>query len=160
MGYVERFGITFVDYELGLDPNAPTPNTHVPTPGQQLRRRKTSSCFLEQLWRNNRLLSPTAPNLCVEPIIFQGRYKDASKCTQVIGVSLGPSGSLTGTMPAAGKFCDNVTDLPYGPVFLAFSGSTVVCRNCWMGIPFMQGFWSDDDLGIQWDDGTLWVKEL
>jgi hypothetical protein len=21
-----------------------------------------------------------------------------------------------------------------------------------------QGFWSDDDLGIQWDDGTLWVK--
>lgn len=160
MGYVERFGITFVDYELGLDPNAPTPNTHVPTPGQQLRRRKTSSCFLEQLWRNNRLLSPTAPNLCVEPIIFQGRYKDASTCTQVIGVSSGRSGSLTGTMPAAGKFCNNVTDLPYGPVILAFFGSTVVCRNCWTGISFMQGFWSDDDLGIQWDDGTVWVKEL
>ena len=21
-----------------------------------------------------------------------------------------------------------------------------------------EGFWSDDDLGIQWDDGSLWVK--
>eukprot|EP00438_Fugacium_kawagutii_P017399 Skav229238 [mRNA] locus=scaffold2154:86123:89794:+ [translate_table: standard] len=158
-GYVERFGITFVDYNFGLDPNAPLPNGHVPTPGQQLRRRKKSSCFLEQLWRNNRLLSPTLPNLCVEPIIFQGKYRDAFKCQKAIDVYLGTSGSLTGTKPA-GKFCDNVTDLPYGPIVLTFSGSTVICRNCKTGTSLMQGFWSDDDLGIQWDDGTLWVKEL
>ncbi|CAE7741059.1 BGL1B, partial [Symbiodinium pilosum] len=48
MGYPIRFGVTFNNYNLGLDPNAPLPNTAVPTPGFQLRRRKDSSCFLEE----------------------------------------------------------------------------------------------------------------
>lgn len=124
MGYAERFGITFVDFNFGFDPNAPIPNSHVPTPGQQLRRRKKSSCFLEQVWRSNQLVDPTAPNLCVEPIIFQGHYWDAQKCRHFIDVLLGDaSGSVTGAKPV-GKFCDNTTDLPYGPAVLAFSGST------------------------------------
>ena len=160
MGYVERFGITFVDYNFGVDPNAPLPNGHVPTPGQQLRRRKKSSCFLEQLWRNNMLLAPNSPNLCVETIIFQGQYT-FKNCTRVIDVYVGDAtGSVTGKKPAGGGSCDTTTDLPYGPALLSFSGSTVICRTCKTGTGFMQGFWSDDDLGIQWDDGSLWVKAL
>ena len=64
MGYPIRFGTTFVDYDLGLDPNAPLPNSQVPTPGFQLRRRKDSSCFLEQANRNR---SRTFQNLSESP---------------------------------------------------------------------------------------------
>ncbi|CAJ1385511.1 unnamed protein product [Effrenium voratum] len=160
MGYKERFGITFVDYNFGLDPNAPLPNTAVPTPGNQLRRRKKSSCFLEMLWRNNKMTSPAAPNLCVEPLIFEGKYRDTSGCKRVIDVYIGhATGSVSGTKPAAGKtVCDNVTDVPYGPGILQLSGSTVICKNCSPSSSFLQGFWSDSSLGIEWADGSLWTK--
>ena len=130
MGYKERFGITFVDFNFGLDQNAPFPNTFVPTPGKQLRRRKKSSCFLEQLWRKNQLIDPTDPNLCVDTQIFQGQYLDSQKCKHSLLVFAGAtSGSLTGKKPMGpiGKPCDNITDLPYGPAVLAFSGSTAPC---------------------------------
>ena len=53
MGYPIRFGTAYVDYNPGLDSDAPLPNTHVPTAGFQLRRRKDSSCFLEQAGRGH-----------------------------------------------------------------------------------------------------------
>ena len=123
MGYKERFGITFVDFNPGLDPNAPLPNTHVPTPGQQLRRRKRSSCYLEHLWRKNRMMEPSE-DLCVDATVFQGDYRDALNCSHRIEVSAsGISGSVTGQTPLGGP-CNEKENQPYGPTVLFFSGST------------------------------------
>ena len=123
MGYKERFGITFVDFKKGFDPNAPLPNDHVPTAGQQLRVRKRSSCFLEQLWRKNRMLEPSE-DLCVDATVFQGAYLDALNCSHRIFVLPSQtSGSVSGENPL-GEACNKGTDRPYGPAVLLFSGST------------------------------------
>ena len=128
MGYPIRFGVTFTDYNLGLDPNAPLPNTAVPTAGFQLRRRKDSSCYLEELMRNNMMMDPSGAASCVKPMAFQGAYRDSSQpgCKRVLDVYTPPaSGQISGTQPAPGKAsCDNVTDVPYGPAGVTISGST------------------------------------
>ncbi|CAE7868570.1 BGLU4 [Symbiodinium microadriaticum] len=162
MGYPIRFGTAYVDYNPGLDSDAPLPNTHVPTAGFQLRRRKDSSCYLEQVWRENMMMPPNGVASCVQPGIFQGRYRDVTQpgCQRLVDVYVPPtSGKISGTRPGPGRTsCDNVTDITYGPASVTISGSTVVCRGCRSGSS--QGFWSAGSLGIEWDDGALWQKVI
>eukprot|EP00931_Biecheleriopsis_adriatica_P046375 TRINITY_DN26621_c0_g1_i1.p1 TRINITY_DN26621_c0_g1~~TRINITY_DN26621_c0_g1_i1.p1 ORF type:complete len:729 (+),score=105.29 TRINITY_DN26621_c0_g1_i1:42-2189(+) len=162
MGYKERFGTTFTDYNFGFDPNAPVPNTHVPTPGRQLRRRKESNCWLENVWTHNSLASPTNLTFCARASVFAGVYSvEKSGCKSVINVQqLGTAGSGTLYLPQPGhSHCDNTTDVSY-PINLEFSAGTIVCTTCKAsqgGSSYLQGFWSQGN-SIEWGDGTRWIK--
>lgn len=53
MGYTERFGVTYVDFAFGNDPNSPTDQQHQPTTHGQKLYRKMSSCWLQALMASN-----------------------------------------------------------------------------------------------------------
>jgi len=160
-GYTERFGTVWTDYNFGLDPNSPSPyNSHQPTPGRQLRRRKDSNCWLETLWTSNSLSEPSGDE-CVNASVFEGYYGGDHGCMHYVFVDAGGLGGyITLRTPAQGT-CDNSTDQTLSkPV--SFSGGTVSCENgCNQpnaSTAFLQGFWSKKLDGVEWGDGTSWKK--
>ena len=56
-GYVERFGQNYNDFAFGYDPNAAANQYTQPTTNQT-RFRKDSSCWYEQVYTTNALVSP------------------------------------------------------------------------------------------------------
>jgi beta-glucosidase/6-phospho-beta-glucosidase/beta-galactosidase len=64
-GFTERFGVVYNDYAFGFDPNAPQNQENQPTADNQVRTRKDSSCWLQEVWANNGLVDPISFGGCV-----------------------------------------------------------------------------------------------
>ena len=58
-GYTERFGVVFNDFKFGDDPDSPKGWAGQPTAKGQVRTRKNSSFWLQQVWERNALVDPT-----------------------------------------------------------------------------------------------------
>jgi len=164
-GYIERFGTSYNDFAFGFDPNGPD-NSSQPTAGQQKRRRKTTSCWLEAVWTGNSLVDPNGPSFtgCVTSAVFNRTYSDprSAGCSRQIFVNPdGLSGRITGkdkgliTLAA----CDGITDWAWmAPVPATFSGGSIVADFSSRGGPEMaRGYWSRATESIDWEDGTAWT---
>jgi len=157
-GYKERFGTSFTEYAVRIDPSGPAGFlAPQPSAGDQLRRRKESSCYLEALWTQNKLLDPSDPALALEGCVgsreFHGEFKDPDElhCTRLIDVH------APGTAASLYDGCGKELDLPAGVATL--SGSTIVADFSAKGGPSrMIGFWSAATSSIVWSDGRLWTK--
>ena len=57
-GYTERFGVTYNDFEFGVDPQSPKGWAGQPTAKGQTRTRKDSSRWLQEVWTQNALVDP------------------------------------------------------------------------------------------------------
>ena len=115
-GYVERFGTTYNDFNVGLDPNAPDDSPQ-PTPGQQMRTRKQASCWFEAVWTDNTLVDPSGPGFrgCVNSTVFEKKYSDPSApyCKREIRVNPdGVTGEIAGSDHLTGLVvCDGIEDI-------------------------------------------------
>jgi len=59
MGYAERFGAIFNDFQFGVDNNTAANSGHQPTSGSQKRTLKDTACwFRNGLWTSNVILAP------------------------------------------------------------------------------------------------------
>ena len=57
-GYTERFGVVYNEFDFGPDPNSPPGWAQTPRADAQQRTRKDSSRYLQEVWRQNRVLDP------------------------------------------------------------------------------------------------------
>jgi len=162
MGYQERFGVTYTDYKLGSDPNAFGPNAgKQPTEGNQLRRRKDSSCWLEAVWTGQALVDVKPPFFfgCVNSTVFNGTFNAPMQlgCSPEISVN---NDGVTGTL-TCGSGCS--TDPCYGTHDVTFSGGTIL-------VPFAAGsqiatnsrttgYWNRGGL-INWASGGAWHSNV
>jgi len=165
-GYSERFGLTYSDFDLGHDPNAPG-DRKVPTEGKQWRRRKDSSCFLQHVWSTQSLVNP-AQAKCPSAAVFDGKFiEETTGCKRSLAVSDGKLKKLEGQVPKAGtqlkifgglkETCDgNSTQYQsYADVDFQVSGTSIIAT---VGDQLLNGFWSEEKQAILWGDGALWTK--
>jgi len=160
-GYKQRFGVVYNDYQLGPDPNGPLPLTPQPTEGQQWRRRKDSSCWLETVFRTNSMADPNDQRYrCTCHAVFEGEFLDAKKCPRTISLN-GTNVTITGKDPNTKVMCDGTTDKPWAAQATGFvsGGSIVVDFSAAGGSPRLGGFWDASVAAgaIHWGDGAAWT---
>jgi len=158
MGYAERFGSTYNDFEFGLDSQSPVDQTNQPTAGKQFRRRKQSSCWLEGLFVTNQLVDPSSNNFhgCVYSKEFTGSYldKDSPDCKPTVTVEDdGRTGSVV-IGNAEGKSCNKK-----GTYSAMFRGGTIVTTmSALLTAPRSTGYWNNHTGAINWGGGNTWTK--
>lgn len=157
VGYSTRFGTIYVDYNLGEDPYAPQDKDNQPTAGRQVRTRKESNCWLEIISTRQTLVDPASPEFagCVNSKVFAGNYLILREevCTREVIVEYT---GKTGRVESAGGGC---TEAEKKIVPLKFSGGTIIADLSSSGGPdFLEGFWNNLTLTIEWGDGSKWEK--
>jgi len=155
-GYKERFGTTFTEYNFGEDPNGPEGSGEQPTAGNQLRRRKESSCWLEAVWHSKQLVAPDILNYdsCTGSQEFHGEFKDPlqPECTRLLEVH------APGTKAMLFDGCASDQDRTLRAT-ATLSGSTITANFSSQGGPArLIGFWSNAANAIIWSDGGMWTK--
>jgi beta-glucosidase/6-phospho-beta-glucosidase/beta-galactosidase len=156
-GYVERFGVTYVDFALGKDEHAPASGSdRQPTSGRQVRLRKDSSCWLEEVWRTNAVVDPKAGGraswACVKSDAFQRTFyfRDNPACTQHLNVS---KGGRSGTITSVG----DADDCEWGPKNVTIMGTTLMMHQD--DADDLVGFWNRAENTVEWGNGAIWEAE-
>jgi len=159
MGYQERFGVTYTDYKLGPDPDAFGPNAaKQPTEGDQVRRRKDSSCWLEAVWTSGKLKDVKNFEGCDESNIFNGTFTSinlASCEPEIIVNQDGVTGTVTCGNMCAVYPCSGTHDVIFsgGTIIVPFSESAVELSNK------TTGYWNKKG-HINWGTGGEWKKKV
>mmetsp|Transcript_57421 Transcript_57421/g.184468 ORF Transcript_57421/g.184468 Transcript_57421/m.184468 type:complete len:765 (-) Transcript_57421:277-2571(-) len=148
-GYIERFGASWSEFHFGQDPRAPAGPAGKPTAGRQWRRRKDSSCWLEEVWYTRRVQAPDAIR-CVNSSVFAGNFTNPELPHSVYTIALGQDG-VAGTISGS----DPVKDSTWGEVPALLSGGTIVA-NFTKGKESFVGYWNRKTNTIHWQDGSLW----
>eukprot|EP00408_Alexandrium_pacificum_P050755 CAMPEP_0171265004 /NCGR_PEP_ID=MMETSP0790-20130122/57901_1 /TAXON_ID=2925 /ORGANISM="Alexandrium catenella, Strain OF101" /LENGTH=148 /DNA_ID=CAMNT_0011733659 /DNA_START=33 /DNA_END=476 /DNA_ORIENTATION=- len=148
---------------MGSDPQSPVERGRQPTAGKQVRTRKASSCWLEQVWTTSKLVDPTSEDFrgCVTPRRFQGNFTDPRHphCIRVITVEVhGKSGHIMGANSDRPEGCNGMSDKVWGPLVARFSGGTIIADFSSLDGPsHVLGFWNRKTYSIDWGDGGSWI---
>lgn len=70
-GYTERFGLVYVDYAFGFDPNSPSNQHQQPTTNSR-RYLKDSACWFMDVWATNTLSDPANFSGCIRELDESG----------------------------------------------------------------------------------------
>jgi hypothetical protein len=161
-GYAERFGVTFTEYGFGKDPRAPDTNNNwsQPTAGKQMRIRKDSSCWLEELWTTNKLLEPGEFGGCGTPAAVLGEYIDQRQtgCTwKIVNTSSTPGGAKVQLQPfdtGSGMGCNSLASSG------VLVGTTILVDFVDKNKKTMRrsGYSNGKTDSILWGDGSVWKK--
>jgi len=182
-GYQERFGATYTDFQYGRDENAPTNKDMQPTEGAQWRRRKDSSCWLEAVYKDNKLVSPVKGGTfqgCVGSFVFNGKFEDPQHpgCLRRITLDIsGTAAVIIGGAPKTStpdckssekgreechevetpKSCDGKSDETWSVDVPMVSGGSIIADFSGRGGPArLAGFWNSETSSIDWADGSSW----
>jgi len=161
-GYSERFGVTFTDYGFGRDASAPATSSNFsqPTAGKQVRIRKDSSCWLQELWTTNKLLEPAEFGGCGEPAAVLGKYVDQRQtgCIwTIVSQSPPPSVSEVQLQPldtGSGTGCNSLASsglLLGTTVLVDFRDKNLTTRR-------LSGYRNGKTDSIVWGDGSVWKR--
>jgi beta-glucosidase/6-phospho-beta-glucosidase/beta-galactosidase len=151
-GYEERFGVVYVDYSFGKDKNSPKSDLEQPTSRRQVRLRKDSSYWWEEVWRHNKLADPKKADTwkSVSSSAFHGTFFDAScGCSHSISIKTDDS---TGSVKSWGSS----DDCESGPRKVTVNASTIIMHKEKDGASFLLGYWNRGRNTIEWGDGTIW----
>lgn len=162
-GYSVRFGTTYVDYSYGFDPNAAVNQQRQPTAGRQWRRRKESSCWLEVVWRSQRLVDPGSDAFegCVDSSVFQGTFVDSRipGCAMTIELDSSAGSANITYSEVSGEGSCNGDGSVVAVDTAVVSGGTIVADVPRVGSRgLLQGFWRKVGSAIEWSDGGTWSQ--
>jgi len=182
-GYQERFGATYTNFQYGYDERAPANNNSQPTEGTQWRQRKDSSCWLEAVYRGNKLISPKKGEAfkgCVDSTVFHGEFEDPHHpgCSRRIMLDIaGTAAVIVGDAPKTPapeckwsekgkkechevetpKSCDGKSDETWKVHVPMVSGGSIIADFSEQGgSARLAGFWNSETSSIDWADGNSW----